>query len=167
MLRSWDIKGGGETTVGRPYGSQKETTYLEGVPNFQKHPRTALRRDVVWGTETSTSVYLNGFSSKHSPRQAQRPKAGNRRGVPSIDRPNKAQGQVRRLGPPARFPFTPFLGKGSSTKIDCRKKGPNCSNLSTGGPRVGLFVSRACQSEQLGLRPKANYRLGGDFDDSK
>ena len=39
------------------------------------------------------------------------------------------------LGPPARCPFAdPFLEEGSPTKIDYRKKGYPCSNLSTGGP---------------------------------
>ena len=42
------------------------------------------------------------------------------------------------LGPPV-VPFYPFLGEGSPTKIDYRKKGYPYSNLSTGGPRFGLF----------------------------
>ena len=39
------------------------------------------------------------------------------------------------LGPPV-VRFYPFLGEGSPTKIDYRKKGCPYSNLSTGGPRV-------------------------------
>ena len=40
------------------------------------------------------------------------------------------------LGPPARCPFTPFLGEGSPTKIGYRKKWYPYSSLSTGGPRT-------------------------------
>ena len=45
------------------------------------------------------------------------------------------------LGPPARCPFTvSFLGKGSPTKIDNRKKGTGYpySNLSTRGPSLAM-----------------------------
>ena len=53
-----------------------------------------------------------------------------------------------RVGPSvvSFYPFfvTPFLGEGSPTKIDCRKKGYPYSNLSTAGPSraVNLLVPR-------------------------
>ena len=53
------------------------------------------------------------------------------------------------LGPPV-VPFYPFLGKGSPTKIDYRKKGYPYSTLSTGGPSYG-FVSWICGLEAFWL----------------
>ena len=39
------------------------------------------------------------------------------------------------------MPFYSFLGEGSPTKIDSRKKGHPYSNLSTGGPSLDVLPS--------------------------